>query len=164
MPGRIESIQVSRGGVPKTGVFEAMISTLGVGGDRQAQRLFHGGPDRAVVLYSLEVIRALQHEGHPISPGSTGENLTVSGLDWNELRPGVEIDAGAARLQITKYTTPCATIRHSFLNGEFERIHQKRHPGWSRVCARVLVEGLIRPGDPVTLITATAPRERGSAV
>jgi hypothetical protein len=37
------------------------------------------------VLFSLELIRALQHEGHPIAPGTTGENLAASGIEWNRV-------------------------------------------------------------------------------
>ena len=40
-----------------------------------------------------------------------------------------------------------------FQGRDFSRISQKRHPGWSRVYARVLVEGHLRPGDPVRLVT-----------
>jgi len=36
--------------------------------------------------------------------------------------------------------------------GEFARVSQKRHPGWSRVYARVLLEGTIRRDDPVRLV------------
>ena len=38
-----------------------------------------------------------------------------------------------------------------FVNEEFTRISQKRHPGWSRVCARVIEGGVVRMGDPVVL-------------
>src|SRR5262245_52005900 len=131
MIGRVESVNTSGGGVPKTSVFEALITTLGVDGDRQAHPQFHGGPDRAVVLYSLDVIRRLQDEGHPIATGTTGENITLSGIDWDALQPGHELDVGGARLQITKFASPCETIRGSFLNGDVQRISQKRHPGWS---------------------------------
>jgi MOSC domain-containing protein YiiM len=31
-------------------------------------------------------------------------------------------------------------------------VSQKRHPGWSRVYARVLATGSIRPGDPARLL------------
>jgi MOSC domain-containing protein YiiM len=153
--GRIESINTSRGGVPKESVFEAFVDERGLDGDRQRHRLFHGGRDRAVVLFSLEVIRALQHEGHPIATGTTGENLTLSGLDWRAVAPGAELAIGEVRLRITKYTSPCDQIAESFQRGDFSRISQKRHPGWSRVCARVLVEGLIRVGDPVAVVTGT---------
>jgi MOSC domain-containing protein YiiM len=155
--GRIESVNTSRGGVPKEPVFEAMITEAGLDGDRQRDPRFHGGPERAVVLFSLEVIRDLQREGHAIAPGTTGENLTLSGLDWRRVAPGMEITAGGARLVITKYVTPCLKIARSFTGGEFMRISQRDHPGWSRVAARVLEEGLVRVGDAVALITETPP-------
>ncbi|HZR22985.1 MAG TPA: MOSC domain-containing protein [Vicinamibacterales bacterium] len=151
---RVEAINVSRGGVPKTAIFETMITVDGVAGDRQADPRFHGGPDRAVVLFSLDVIAKLQAEGHPITAGTTGENLTRSGIDWATLGPGAELTIGAARLAITKYASPCYKIGGSFLDDNFLRISQKLHPGWSRLCARVVVEGLVTVGDAVTLSSA----------
>ena len=152
--GRLESINTSRGGVPKLSAFEALVTEHGLDGDRQRDLRFHGGLDRAVVLYSLDVIRALQQEGHPIAVGSTGENLTVSGVDWTAVVPGVELSIGGVRLLVTKYASPCENIGPYFLNDDFTRISQKRHPGWSRVCARVLREGIVRIGDPVKLSVA----------
>jgi MOSC domain-containing protein YiiM len=145
--GRLESINRSSGGVPKTASPEGLITAGGLEGDRQRQRAFHGGRNRAITLFSLERIAALQAEGHPLAPGSTGENLTVSGVDWSEVVPGAVIAVGEARLEITKYATPCRTIAGSFREGEIDRIAQKRHPGWSRVCARVLAPGRVRVGD-----------------
>jgi MOSC domain-containing protein YiiM len=154
--GRVESINTSRGGVPKEPVFEALITAEGLDGDRQRDRRFHGGPDRAVVLFSLEVIRDLQREGHAIAPGTAGENLTVSGLDWTAVVPGAELAVGGARLVVTKYVTPCLKIADSFARGEFMRVAQREHPGWSRVAARVIVEGLVRVGDAVEIIRPPA--------
>jgi len=153
MVGRVESINTSRGGVPKTSALEALVTASGVSGDHQNDPRYHGGPDRAVVLYSLEVIRALQEEGHPIAVGSTGENLTVSGLDWPSLGPGATLQIAEVRLQITRYATPCGKIAGSFRNRHFRRIDQTEHPGVSRVCARVIAGGVIRPGDPVLLVS-----------
>ena len=51
-----------------------------------------GGPLAALCLYSLEVIQALQAEGHSIFPGSVGENITLSHLDWSRVTPGVRLD------------------------------------------------------------------------
>jgi len=153
MSGRLESINVSRGGVPKQAVFEAWIGAGGVDGDRQRDRRFHGGPDRAVVIFSLEVIRALQHEGHPIAIGTAGENVTISGIDWTLVAPGSELAIGDLRLLVTKYASPCYKINGSFAGGDSSRIAQALHPGWSRVCARVTAEGLVRMGDTVELRT-----------
>ena len=151
--GQVESVNSSRGGVPKRTVFEAFVSEAGVSGDAHDQPQFHGGPERAVVLFSLEVIRALQAEGHPIGPGATGENLTVSGLDWPLIVPGTRLRVGSALLEISKYATPCRTIAGSFLDGTFTRIGHAQHPGWSRLCARVLEPGLVQPGDSATVVT-----------
>src|SRR3569832_2171795 len=79
----VHQISVSDGGVPKLPVWEAKVSEQGLSGDRQRNLKFHGGPDRAVCLYSLELIEHLQAEGHPIDAGAAGENLTLSGLDWD---------------------------------------------------------------------------------
>jgi MOSC domain-containing protein YiiM len=147
--GRLESINLSRGGVPKATVFEALITEHGLDGDRQRDLRYHGGPDRAVVLFSLEIIQALQREGHPIAVGTTGENLTVSGLDWTALAPGAEVRVGDVRLAITRYASPCLNIRDSFVAGDFTRVSQKRHAGWSRLCARVVAGGVVHVGDPV---------------
>lgn len=154
----MDSINTSRGGVPKRPVFEAFIDEAGLSGDAQANRDLHGGPDRAVVLYSLDLIRQLQAEGHPIAPGATGENLTIEGLDWSAVVPGVRLDVGGVRLEITRYAPPCRSIRGAFLGGRYERISQTEHPGWSRVCARVLEPGLVSPGDPVRLTPSQVGR------
>jgi MOSC domain-containing protein YiiM len=151
--GRVESINTSRGGVPKQPVFEAFVTTNGIDGDRQRDRRVHGGPDRAVVIFSLDVIKALQGEGHPIAAGTAGENLTVGGVDWAAVVPGAELTIGEVRLHITKYAGPCYKIAGSFVAGDISRIAQKIHPGWSRVCARVITEGIVRIGDTVQFDT-----------
>ncbi len=152
MPKIIQISVNPRGGVPKLRVEETFISTEVVQGDKQRDRRFHGGPQRAVCLFSYELIRALQGEGHPIDCGTTGENLTLSGLDWNTILPGTRLKIGGeVELEITSFTTPCSNIAASFADGEFTRISQKLHPGWSRVYARVLNEGIVREGDEVSV-------------
>ncbi len=138
--------------MPKLPVPEARVTVEGVAGDRQRNLEAHGGVDRAVCLFSLEVIEALQAEGHSIKPGSSGENLTIAGLEWAELKPGDRLRIGdALRLEIVKYTEPCRFNAQWFRDGNFNRINQKKHPGWSRLYARVLAEGMVKPGDPVTV-------------
>lgn len=153
MRGSVVSINRSNGGVPKLPVSECLVTESGLDGDRHRDLQFHGGPIRAVCLYSLEIIQALQREGHPIAPGTIGENLTVSGLDWTQMVPDVELDVGEVQLQLTKFVTPCANIAGSFIGGDFSRVAQKVNPGWSRVCARVARGGIVKVGDSVTLRT-----------
>jgi MOSC domain-containing protein YiiM len=151
MIGRVHSINVSPDGVPKRGIPEAWIDALGVADDRQANRDRHG-PDRAVSLYSLELIDALRNEGHPIDAGSTGENLTISGLDWARLGPGVRLRVGGSEIQIADFAHPCKTIAGSFIRGDSKRISHKLNPGWSRLYARVLTPGHVSIGDTVEVI------------
>lgn len=148
----ILSLNVSNGGVPKIPVKEAWAGGEGLDGDRQRDRRFHGGPDRALCLYSAERIASLREEGHPIAPGTVGENVTVAGLDWPAIRPGTRLRVGGALVEITSYTAPCRTIAGSFAGGEFRRISQTVWPGWSRVYARVLEPGLLKVGDDVAMM------------
>ncbi len=155
----LHQISVSDGGVPKLPVPEAKVTKLGVTGDRQRSPKIHGGPDRAVCLYSLEIIEALQKEGNSITPGSAGENLTLAGVDWAQLHPGDRVQVGkAVHLEIVSYTAPCEHNARWFHDGGFSRISQKLHPGWSRLYARVLQEGMVKPGDPVVVEKAIGER------
>jgi MOSC domain-containing protein YiiM len=139
--------------VPKAAAARATVTATGLVGDRQNDLDHHGGGDRAVCLYSLELIQALQREGHPIFPGSTGENLTIAGLDWPSLAPGVRLRVGAkVELEIVKPTTPCAKIAPSFLAGDFDRISAKSNSGWSRFYARVITPGDIAIGSEVRVV------------
>ena len=52
---KIVQINISDGGVPKLPVPEVMIESTGLVGDRQKNLKHHGGPDRAVCLWSLEL-------------------------------------------------------------------------------------------------------------
>ena len=157
---RLFQISISDGGVPKRAVPEAGISLTGVGGDRQRHRSIHSGPDRAVCLYSLERLDALRDEGHPIEPGAAGENLTVAGLEWADVKPGDRLEIGdAVELEIMSYTAPCRYNANWFVDGDFHRISEKRHPGWSRLYARVVREGMVRQGDPVRHTVGERRRE-----
>jgi MOSC domain-containing protein YiiM len=148
--GRIARINVSDGGVPKLPVVAAELRFFGLSGDRQANLDVHGGPDRAVCLFSLEVIERLAKEGHAIGPGSVGENLTLSGLDWALVVPGTRLRfASQVAIEITDYCPPCRTIASVFVNRQFKRISPKKHKDESRVYARVLSEGAIATGDEV---------------
>jgi MOSC domain-containing protein YiiM len=94
----------------------------------------------------------LQDEGHPIDAGSSGENLTLSGVDWDLVRPGVRLTIGPEiELEVTSYTTPCSHNGRWFRDEDFSRISQKANPGWSRVYAKVLQGGVVRPGDAVAI-------------
>ena len=71
-------------------------------------------------------------------------------------KPGDGLRIGeAVLLELVSYTSPCKFNAQWFVGGEFNRISQKKHPGWSRLYARVLAEGVVRPGDAVTIEQAS---------
>ena len=152
MSGRVVQVNVSPGGVPKLPVAQAHVGRLGLAGDAVNHPKVHGGPERAVCLFSAEIIGALQAEGHPVTPGAVGENLTVAGLDWPALEVGVVLEVGdELRLQLSQRVEPCRTIAGAFADGQFKRIKPSRVPDETRWYARVLAEGTVRPGDAVRL-------------
>jgi MOSC domain-containing protein YiiM len=149
--GVVAQLNVSGGGVPKKSVEVAEVGDRGVVGDRQADRKHHGRPLQALCLWSTDVIDALRTEGHPIEPGLAGENITVTGIDWSTLRPGVQLLVGEVLLEISAWATPCAKNAAWFTDRDFNRMSHERHPGWSRAYAWVREPGTIRPGDPVVV-------------
>ncbi|HUG37798.1 MAG TPA: MOSC domain-containing protein [Candidatus Limnocylindrales bacterium] len=161
-PASIHQLHVSRGGVPKLPIEVGVVRRSGLDGDLHAKPAIHGGPDRALSLFALERIEALAREGHPIFPGSTGENITTTGLDWERVVPGLCLRLGTdVVIRITGFAAPCRSIAGSFSDGRLRRLDQLKAPGWSRVYAEVLTEGVIRPGDAIRV--EASPHERSSA-
>ena len=146
--GTVSQISASDGGVPKTAVSSADVGPRGLLGDRQGNRTHHGRPFQALCLWSSEVIDALADEGHPIGPGLAGENLTVSGIDWSTLRPGVRLLIGDVTCELSAWAEPCRK-NDQWFDGRSDRIDHRLHPGWSRVYAWVLEPGSVETGDPV---------------
>jgi MOSC domain-containing protein YiiM/ribosomal protein S18 acetylase RimI-like enzyme len=155
--GRVLQVNVSRGGVPKLPVAEAHVRRLGLDGDGHAEPTAHGGPHRAVALFAIEAIRRVAAEGHPIAPGTAGENLTTEGIELSTLPVGTRLAIGDRLvLEISGPDGPCSTIRGSFSDGRFARIGILNHPLDSRMYARVLRDGSVRPGDPIAVLPAEA--------
>lgn len=155
--GRIHQINVSNGGVPKRPVPEAVVDVNGITTDRQSDRKAHGGPLRALCMYSAERLGELAEEGHNLNPGYLGENVTTEGVDWTLVVPGALVYLGDDVVcEVTAYTTPCWKNAKWFVDGDFSRILQDKHPGYSRVYARIISGGAIRQGDPVRLVRESA--------
>ena len=148
---KIHSLNISNGGVPKLAIERCEVRSHGLAGDRQRDRRYHGGPERAVSLYSLDLIEALNAEGHSIAPGALGENVTLAGVDWAQMMPGAVLETGSVLLELTSYAAPCSNLRPYFRDGRFARVSEKQHPGWSRLYARVLREGMLGVGDTVRI-------------
>ena len=149
--GTVKGLFVSEGGVPKLPIDEAVVRYRGIDGDRQAARQHHGRVWQALCLWSSEVIDGLRAEGHPLAPGNAGENVCITGIDWSTMRPGVRLEVGEVLAEVSAYADPCSKNAGWFVDGDFERMGHARQPGISRVYASVLRDGVIRPGDTVTV-------------
>ena len=155
MQGAIHSINVSgSGGVPKISVKAAMIGFEGLEGDYNRFRTERraGDPGRAVCIFSLERIRELQSEGHPIDVGTVGENLTIEGLDWPSLRVGMTLRVGSASIRLSEPCAPCSKIGESFQGENFSRVDHEKQEGWSRWSAYVVEVGSVSVSDSVYLV------------
>ena len=98
-------------------------------------------------------MEALRSEGHHIFPGSAGENITVSGLNWSDVRPGTRVRIGEVLCDISSYAVPCKQLADLFVDQDFKRIHHDRdlenRTTSCRVYATVVERGEIAPGDPI---------------
>lgn len=148
--GVVAQLSLSGGGVPKLPVEHAEVDTGGLAGDVQATRIHHGRPWQALCLWSTEVIAAFARDGHPLAAGAAGENVTITGLDWADVRPGVQLQLGAVRCEVLAFALPCSKNARWFRNGEYALMHHDRGPV-SRAYARVVTPGRLHTGDPVVL-------------
>jgi MOSC domain-containing protein YiiM len=148
--GTVVQLSVSLGGLPKLPIDPAEVTWMGMVGDRQATRVHHGRPWQALCIWSSEVIDDFIREGHPLAPGRAGENITIRGLPWAEVRAGVRLRIGEVLCEVSCYALPCSSNKPWFIDGDFTVMHHERGPV-SRVYATVLEPGGIRTGDAAIL-------------
>ncbi len=155
MPGRVGSVNVSQGGVPKRPIPRAWVERLGLDTDGHAKpEPVHGGIDQAVCLYSVESIARVARDGHRAFPGAFGENLTLEGIELGDLVAGdrLEIGVGGLVIELTDQAGPCQTIAHWFVDRAIARISPKTNPADARWYARVVHEGPAATGDRVEVV------------
>ena len=159
MTGAIVQISISRGGIPKRAVPEAVLTTLGIEGDAWAHPEIHGGPRQAVLLMTAETIDQLIARGYHVFYGAMGENLTTRGIERRMLRAGQRYRVGGAVSELTKIRVPCATqeiygprIRAEIYDQQVEA-GDISSPRWamSGFYAAVLQPGLVQLGDEMRL-------------
>ena len=152
MSAKVTGLHISGGGVPKTPVNVVNVTSNGCQGDDQADKKHHGGKNKAICLFQQEIIDSLSIDGHPIFPGSTGENILIEGIDIGKIGIDTCLRIGEVEITVTQDAPPCKTIRNSFINGEFNKISHRKNPDFTRWYASVNVTGTITVGDLVELI------------
>lgn len=143
MKGRLVQLNVSKGGMPKLPIESAHVTAEGVAGDWQKNRKYHGGPKRAVCIFSVELYDRLREHGIDLKPGWVGENFTISGLDLQALGKGDRLKVGECIIEITDVRVPCANLK------KWDADLPELIVGFSGWVAKVVTDGVVRPGDVV---------------
>jgi len=147
MPGILVQVSISKGGMPKLPTDgPANVNVKGVEGDWQKNRKYHGGPDRAICLFSEELYDALKQKGvEGLYPGAVGENFTTRGVDLQALKKGDQLAVGGCVIQIVDVRVPCRNLKQ--WDAELPGLIVGQS-GW--VC-RVVKEGVVNAGDEVAV-------------
>ena len=117
-------------------------------GDAQADLKHHGGPERAVNVYSADHFpdwRA-RLDRPDLTNGAFGENFTVAGLDEETVCIGDIFAIGDVRVQVTQPREPCWKLARKWnVKDLVKQVEQLRRTGWYM---RVLQEGYVEAWPP----------------
>jgi MOSC domain-containing protein YiiM len=169
--GRARTIEI-RGravlsGIGKRGV-EGPVSVgpLGLAGDEQADTTVHGGPSKAVYAYPLEhypfwqTVRAQARVagwGEALTPGSLGENLTLTGLLESEVWIGDVLRFPDCDLAVSEPRYPCDKFNAAMGFDHAAKLMVAN--GWCGFYLAVRVAGTLTAGQTFELLPG--PREVG---
>jgi MOSC domain-containing protein YiiM len=156
--GRPRQISVRRGRALMSAIGKqpvegrVRVQGVNVAGDDQADRLVHGGPDKAVYAYASEDTAWWSSElGRDLEPGMFGENLTLAGVDVSGALIGERWRIGDVELEVCQPRLPCAKLGLRFGDPQMlKRFAQAGRPG---AYLRILREGELGPGDAVEILS-----------
>lgn len=129
---------------------DVYLSRINLEGDAQADLRFHGGPDKAICVYSFDHFSFWEDIlGIKLVYGAFGENLTVKGMTEEEVCIGDIFTIGDAILQITQPRQPCYKLSNKLGFPRLPKLVQ--HTGYTGFYCRVLKEGIINAEDDLKL-------------
>lgn len=153
--GRLETIpgakRRSLTGIFKRPVFDPVkVEREGLHGDHIGSVKYHGGPDQAVYLYSIQDYRWWEEQlGRELAPGTFGENLTVNEFGSRAPHVGDRWHIGELVLEISGPRIPCVTLAQRMEDPRFvKRFAQANRGG---CYARVLNPGWVQAGMQVEI-------------
>lgn len=141
-----------RTAIRKSPVHHAVrVDGVNLEGDDQADRVVHGGPDKAVYAYAEEDLDWWSAElGREVEPGTFGENLTTRGLDLARAVIGARWAVGTTLLEVAQPRTPCYKLGIQMDDRHFPaRFAAAGRPG---VYLRIVTPGQVRAGDPISVV------------
>ena len=148
MRATLIQLNVSNGGMPKLPLLGARVTQSGIDGDRQRNKKYHGGPNRAVCLFSEELYAELRDAGIDLTPGAVGENFTTRGVDLKSLAAGDRLRVGSCLIELTDVRVPCRSL------DQWHPKLLKTMIGRSGWVAKVVEEGFVTPGDAIMIVRA----------
>jgi MOSC domain-containing protein YiiM len=133
------------------------VGPLSAAGDEQADRINHGGPDKAVLAYSADHYPYWRaHLSLPDMPyGGFGENLTLDSLAEDSVCIGDTWRAGGVLLQVTQPRQPCWKMSRRWQIADLARqVIANGKCGWY---LRVLEPGELSAGAAIELVARPHP-------
>jgi MOSC domain-containing protein YiiM len=141
-----------------TGIFKSPVSgpvrlsLRNLDGDGQADLKVHGGPDKAVCVYSAEHFPEWRRElgVEECGPASFGENFSVSELRESTVSIGDTFRVGTAVVQVSQPRAPCWKLGRRWNRLDLPKLVIKSgRTGWY---FRVIEPGVVETGDALTLV------------
>jgi MOSC domain-containing protein YiiM len=126
-------------------------------GDGQADLVNHGGEDKAVLCYAASHYPEWREALHRLDlpHGAFGENFTIDGLTEETVCVGDSYRLGDAIVQVSQPRQPCWKLAWRWRIKELTAyVERTGRTGWY---IRVLEEGNVQPGLPVTLLERPYP-------
>ena len=126
------------------------IKSLGIEGDAICDKKHHGGPDQAVYVYGGADYAWWSNElGRELSPGTFGDNLTISELESAQFNVGDYLHIGDLTLQVTSPRIPCGTFATRMQDSQWvKKFRKAERPG---LYCRIIKEGVVKAGDHVAI-------------
>ncbi len=148
-----------RTGLFKEPVERVMVRRSGLVGDHQADRRYHGGPEKAMHQYPPDhyprIAARFPAAAHHAVPGALGENLASAGMTEHTVCIGDRYRMGEAEVEVSQPRTPCWKLNHRFGEDDLSRfVLAERITGWYY---RVIREGTIECGAAITLLARPNP-------
>ena len=165
MTGRVDAVCVSgpdllplpgrrpnRTGIDKRPVDgRVAVHLLGLDGDVQVNRTYHGGEGQAVYAYAQEDADWWAAElDRELPPGRFGENLRTTGLDLTHAVLGERWRVGTALFEVTAPRIPCANFERFW--GVPQLVKRFTAHGATGAYLRVLETGQVGAGDAVDVL------------
>ena len=131
------------------------VDGVNLDGDDQADRRVHGGLDKAVYSYSAEDYAWWSAQVGALTPGTFGENLTISGIDFGAAHIGDRWRIGSALLEVAQPRQPCFKLGIRMDDDTFpDRFAAAQRPG---IYLRIVEGGTVAAGDTIEVVATELP-------